>query len=180
MAVTPFQDLPLAPRDTVFDGLAADKRVRKWASSDGSGSKEKMNWDTYRKAHFWYDQADPHRWASYKFNFCDIDSKGQLKAVPRGVFAVAKSIQGARGGFVGVSDDDVARIKRHLERYYSKISAQEGKQILAPWNPKSEARTHGKKREMAMEIASLDAIVEKPLLVKQLESLDFQVLSQRR
>ena len=34
MAVTSFQDLPLADRDRAWDGDAAEKRVRSWAGAD--------------------------------------------------------------------------------------------------------------------------------------------------
>ena len=33
MAVTTFQDLPLADRERAWDGDAAEKRVRKWADA---------------------------------------------------------------------------------------------------------------------------------------------------
>jgi hypothetical protein len=34
VAVTSFQDLPLADRDREWDGAAAEKRVRKWAGAE--------------------------------------------------------------------------------------------------------------------------------------------------
>src|SRR4051795_13681903 len=49
MAVTAFQDLPLADRDRAWDGAAAEKRVRRWADAH-----EEPN-DRYRDAHVWYD-----------------------------------------------------------------------------------------------------------------------------
>ena len=47
MAVTTFQDFPMADHD--WDGSAAEKRVRKWADVE-DGPNEK-----YRDAHVWYD-----------------------------------------------------------------------------------------------------------------------------
>lgn len=35
MAVTAFQDHPLADRDREWDGAAAEKRVRRWAGAEG-------------------------------------------------------------------------------------------------------------------------------------------------
>jgi hypothetical protein len=49
MAVTSFQDLPLADRDREWDGDAAEKRVREWA-----GAEDEPN-EKYRDAHVWYD-----------------------------------------------------------------------------------------------------------------------------
>ena len=49
MAVTSFQDLPLADRDRAWDGDAAEKRVRSWA-----GAEDEPN-EKYRDAHVWYD-----------------------------------------------------------------------------------------------------------------------------
>lgn len=43
MAVTSFQDLPLADRDREWDGAAAEKRVRAWAGADKLG--ETAPWD---------------------------------------------------------------------------------------------------------------------------------------
>ena len=45
MAVTSFQDLPLADRDREWDGAAAEKRVRHWAGADDAPNEK------YRDAH---------------------------------------------------------------------------------------------------------------------------------
>ncbi len=49
MAVTSFQDLPLADRDREWDGDAAESRVRDWA-----GAQDEPN-EKYRDAHVWYE-----------------------------------------------------------------------------------------------------------------------------
>ena len=51
MAVTAFQDYPLADRDREWDGAAAEKRVRQWA-----GAEDEPN-EKYRDAHIWYDSG---------------------------------------------------------------------------------------------------------------------------
>jgi phage head maturation protease len=43
---TDFGDLPLYDRDYAWNSSAALGRVRKWASSDGSGDKDTMDWPT--------------------------------------------------------------------------------------------------------------------------------------
>lgn len=119
-AVVPFQDLPLADRDRVWDSDAAVQRVRRWASSDGSGEKDKIDWSRYRRAFVWYDADNPENFGSYKLPIADVID-GQLRAVPRAIFAAAAAVQGARGG-VDVPEDDLPAIRRHLARYYEKLS----------------------------------------------------------
>jgi hypothetical protein len=52
MAVSAFQDYPLADRDREWDGAAAEKRVRKWASAEDEPNQK------YRDAHVWYDSQN--------------------------------------------------------------------------------------------------------------------------
>ena len=113
MAVTSFQDLPLADRDREWDGDAAEKRVRRWADAqDGPNAR-------YRDAHVWYDAAAKENFGSYKLLIGDVVD-GRLRAVPRAVMAAAAVIQGSRGG-VSLPSDDVDRVKSHLAKYYRKL-----------------------------------------------------------
>ncbi|BDG61921.1 HK97 family phage prohead protease [Caldinitratiruptor microaerophilus] len=118
-SVVPFQDLPLADRDRPWDSDAAVQRVRRWASSDGSGEKDTIDWGRYRRAFVWYDSADAENFGAYKLPIADVID-GRLYAVPRAVFAAAAAVQGARGG-VDVPAEDVPAIRRHLARYYAKM-----------------------------------------------------------
>lgn len=121
-SVVPFQDLPLADRMYEWDGDMARNRVMRWA---GGPDKENMDWGKYRKAFLWYDDENPENFTSYKLPIADVIG-GQLKAVPRAIFAAAAALQGARGG-VDVPDSDIPALKRHLERYYEKMD------MTAPW-----------------------------------------------
>jgi hypothetical protein len=49
MAVTAFEDLPLADRDRAWDGDAAESRVRGWAKADDEPNEK------YRGCFVWYD-----------------------------------------------------------------------------------------------------------------------------
>ena len=120
MAVTPFQDLPLADRDREWDGDAADKRVRKWA--DAEDEPDARYWD----AHVWYDADAKDRFGAYKLLIADVIG-GRLHAVPRGVMAAAAVVQGARGG-VDLPRRDIDRVKSHLAKYYDKMGD------TAPWD----------------------------------------------
>ncbi len=113
MAVTSFQDLPLADRDRAWDGAAAEKRVRAWADAQDEPNAK------YRDAHVWYDADAKENFTGYKLLVADVID-GRLKAVPRGVFAAAAVMQGSRGG-VDLPAKDVERVKSHLAKYYAKL-----------------------------------------------------------
>ncbi len=113
MAVTTFQDLPLADRDRAWDGDAAEKRVRAWADAEDEPNAK------YRDAHTWYDADNKDNFTAYKLLIADVVD-GRLKAVPRGVMAAAGVMQGARGG-VDIPARDVDRVKSHLAKYYKKM-----------------------------------------------------------
>lgn len=119
MAVTSFQDLPLADRDREWDGDAADKRVRKL-----TGAQDEPN-ERYRNAHVWYDADKKDNFTAYKLLIADVVG-GKLVAVPRGVMAAAAVMQGSRGG-VDLPSKDVDRVKSHLAKYYKKMGED------APW-----------------------------------------------
>jgi hypothetical protein len=113
MAVTSFQDLPLADRDREWDGGAAEKRVRKWAGAeDGPNQK-------YRDAHVWYDADNKDNFTAYKLLIADVVGR-RLQAVPRGVMAAGAIMQGSRGG-IDLPKGDIDRVKSHLAKYYRKM-----------------------------------------------------------
>lgn len=117
-SATPFKDLPLAPRGTVWSAQAAKKRVRVWAGAD-EGLTTPAIQKKYRDCFFWYDQANPSLFSSYKLPFSDIID-GKLTAVARGIFAAAAAMLGARGG-VDIPAADRPAVIRHIERYYKKL-----------------------------------------------------------
>ena len=119
MAVTAFQDLPLADRDHKWDGAAAEKRVRRWADAEDEPNEK------YRNAHVWYDGEKPENFTAYKLLIADVVG-GELQAVPRGVIAAAAVMQGSRGG-VDLPERDIDRVKSHLAKYYKKMGD------TAPW-----------------------------------------------
>lgn len=114
--VVPFQDLPLADRDREWDSDAAVGRIRELTGSMDEPS------DSYRNAFFWFDNDAPDNFGSYKLPYADVID-GRLVAVPRGIFAVAGVLQGARGG-TDIPEADQERIKRNVERYYDKMGLE--------------------------------------------------------
>jgi len=120
MAVTAFQDYPLADRDREWDGAAAEKRVRKWA-----GPQDEPN-EKYRDAHVWYDSEKKDNFTAYKLLIADVIN-GKITAVPHGVMAAGNVMQGSRGG-VDLPAKDIDRVKSHLAKYYKKMGED------APWD----------------------------------------------
>ena len=124
MAVSPFKDLPLAPRSRRWNGAAAERRVRRWAgATDGPNAK-------YRSAHLWYDEGSKDNFTAYKMLFADVID-GQLTAVPRGIMAAAGVLDGARGG-VEIPAKDVTKARSHLAKYYAKMDDS------PPWSQDGE------------------------------------------
>jgi hypothetical protein len=113
MAVTAFQDLPLAESDRAWDGSAAEKRVRAWAAAQDEPNAK------YRDAHVWYDAGKKSNFTAYKLLIADVVD-GKLVAVPRAVRAAAAVLQGSRGG-IDLPDRDIAQVRSHLAKYYAKL-----------------------------------------------------------
>src|SRR5438046_9693560 len=102
MAVTAFQDYPLADRDREWNGAEAEKRVRRWA-----GAEDEPN-EKYRDAHVWYDSGSKENFTGYKLLIADaIDWK--LKAVPRGLMAPGQGLQLPRG-CANLPGNDIIRV----------------------------------------------------------------------
>jgi hypothetical protein len=130
-AVVSQSDLPIASQDLGWDGQAAEQRVQKWASTDGT--PETIDWDRYAQAFFYRDDdADPQTFGAYKLGFAD-DLDGDLHAVPRGIFAVAGVLNGARGG-VEIPEDQQTKVRDAVAAYYTRMASQfEDESIIPPW-----------------------------------------------
>jgi HK97 family phage prohead protease len=130
-------DLPLAPRDTTWSASAADKRVQEFA-----GGKDSMDWAKYGEAFFYVDESNKELLGSYKLGFADVID-GELKAIPKGIFAVAGVLNGARGG-VKIPDADQAAIKDKVSAYYDRMAKEfEDDTIQAPFENRASAARIG-------------------------------------
>lgn len=120
--------LSLAPREREWDNTAAESRVREWA-----GGEDNMDWTKYKQAHFWFDSENAEQFGGYKLLFGDIIG-GELQAVPRGIFAVAGALQGAREG-LDIPTDDQDKIKNKVSSYYSSMRTEfSDDTIIPPWD----------------------------------------------
>ena len=130
-------DLPIAPRDTTWDAAAADKRVQEYA-----GGKDNMDWEKYAKAFFYVDETNKELLGSYKLGFADVID-GSLVAVPKGIFAVAGVLNGARGG-ADIPESDAMEIKDKVSAYYARLAKEfNDDSIKAPFENRASAARVG-------------------------------------
>ncbi len=123
------RNLPL-DEDRSWDGAAADGRVRKWASKDGSGEKDTMDWPKYRKAFVVYNAADAENFAGYKLGFADVVD-GRLTAIRAGLVAVRAVLEGGRGG-VDLPPEVKERARAFVDGYLGKRE-EEDQATAAAW-----------------------------------------------
>jgi hypothetical protein len=116
-----------------WDASAATKRLRNWASSDGSGDKDTISWSKYRQGFAWYDTADVESFGSYKLPHHDVQD-GSLVTNKRGVQAAAGAVQGARGG-VSIPEGDMSGVRSHLAKHYHQWDEK------APWEVEKSGDT---------------------------------------
>lgn len=112
-AAVPYKNLPLADTGRTWDSSAAKKRIREFTKSEDEPSAR------YKNAFLWYDSENADNFGAYKLPIADVID-GELKAVPRAIFASAAAIQGARGG-VDIPESDISTIKSNITKYYKKM-----------------------------------------------------------
>lgn len=105
-----------------WDADAATAALARWASSDGSGDKDKMDWAKFRLGFAWYDEESSEAFSAYKLPH-HIIQDGELVAVWRGVTAAMAALNGARGG-VDLPDEDRQAVWSHLARHYKDVGAE--------------------------------------------------------
>ena len=120
--VVPFEATPKAPEDRSWDARRAVNSLRKWASSDGSGDPDKINWKKYARGFAWYDTNAADTLGAYKLPHHEVIN-GQLMVVWRGVAAAMAALLGARGG-VQVPESDRRGIYNHLANHYKQFDKE--------------------------------------------------------
>lgn len=118
----PYSATPTFPEGKSWDASSAKVRIRKWASSDGSGDKDKIDWGKYRKAFAFYDPSDSENFGAYKLPHHDVDGE-TLKTVWRGVAAAMAALLGARGG-VNIPSGDRKGVYNHLKKHYGQYDKE--------------------------------------------------------
>lgn len=129
--------LPIGERDSEWDAKAAEARVRAYATSGDS-----VNFEKYGEAFFYVDESAPDKFGSYKLQFADVIGQ-TLTAMPRGLFAVAGVLAGARGG-VDIPADEQDAIKAKVSEYYDKMANKfDDKTMTAPFEGRASAARIG-------------------------------------
>jgi len=105
-----------------WDADAAVRRLAKWASSDGSGEKETIDWSKFREGFAWYDPDNADNFYAYKLPHHDIVN-GKFSCVWRGVVAAMAALKGARGG-VDIPNADKQAVYNHLARHYREFQKE--------------------------------------------------------
>lgn len=105
-------------------------RIRKWASSDGSGDLDKINWDRFGQCFFWH-APNPSKIGDFKFPYADIISGGP-HVVRR---AVANALARIPTADIPAQDKEALRraAQRQLERFRKaeKSAAESMEDLLA-------------------------------------------------
>lgn len=99
--------MPVASKDREWDADGAKGRLARWASSDGSGDKDKISWPKYGKG-FAYYEANPDKLGDFKYPHHDVIN-GKLTLIPRGLYAA----QVRYSQFGGPSE-----IQSHISAHY--------------------------------------------------------------
>lgn len=134
-AVTGNPGLPFADRGRAWDGAGARKRVAAWAKGDG----DKIDAAKMAQAFLWRDpDGDATAVTAYRFGVADVIN-GRLTLVPRGVFAAAAALQGARGGTT-VPEADQARMRSKINAMYRRMrEAWDDPTLTPPWGKSTTA-----------------------------------------
>ena len=120
--VVPYTDYPDMDEATEWDAAKARAQLAAWASSDGSGDKDKMDWAKYARGFAWFDAADKENFGAYKLPHHYVVG-GSLKDVWRGVAASMVVVLGGRGG-ADIPEDDRRGIYNHLARHYKEFDKE--------------------------------------------------------
>jgi len=103
-------------------------RLRKHASSDGSGEWDKVDRATYARG-FAYVAGDGEKPSDYKLPHHDVVD-GKIVTVPAGVEAAIGAASGARGG-AGIPDSEMSAARAHLGK-----ESEHALDRPAPWDRK--------------------------------------------
>jgi hypothetical protein len=110
-----WSDMPMYDESHPWDGDAAAQRVFDWATEG-----ETTDWSRYAQAFLLKrDDEDPETRGAYGFGIADV-TEGRLAIVPRGVFAAAAAVQGARGG-ANISADEASSMRSVLGAIYRRM-----------------------------------------------------------
>jgi hypothetical protein len=126
---TGWDSMPLADRDTTWDGAAAAGRLTVHCT-DG----DTLDMACYAAGFLYQDgEGDPENKGTYGFGIVDIID-GELQIVPKAVFAVAGVLEGGRGGTT-IPDADQEAMRGVVETLYERMAREfDDDTITVPWD----------------------------------------------
>jgi phage head maturation protease len=115
--IVPYKEYPTIDENKSWDATEAVKRVRKWASSDGSGDKDKVDFSKYKEAFLKYDPENKENFGSYSYPHHDVEN-GELKTHWRGTVAAMVRLSNIK--------DEAEREKayNHLAKHYKQFDKE--------------------------------------------------------
>ncbi|HLZ49126.1 MAG TPA: signal peptide peptidase SppA [Candidatus Acidoferrum sp.] len=130
-----------------WDGATAKDRLAKWASSDGSGDKDKIDWAQYRKGFAWYDSDNAESFGAYKFPHHDVKDD-KLTVVWGGVKAAMGALLGSRGG-TSIPAGDRKAVYDHLAAHYKEFDKEPPEYHSEEISPEIEVVAEGRLSKLA-------------------------------
>ena len=118
----PPKHTPAIDSESSWDANKAIKQLREWASKDGSGDKDTIDWNKYAKGFGWYDGENKENFGSYKLPHHYVKD-GQLITVWSGVKAAMAALLGARGG-VDIPENEMEKVYNHLAGHYKQFDKE--------------------------------------------------------
>ena len=100
--------------ETDWNPEIARAQLARWASEDGSGNKELIDWGKFSQGYAWFDGANTNSFSGFKLAHHEITEEKGLVANFAGVQSAMASLL---GGNVDVEGDDLA-VYEHLARHY--------------------------------------------------------------
>jgi len=113
----PFQNLPVADRDTEWDEEEALQRIKIFTQSEETPS---IN---YRNAFLWFDSKASENFDSYKLLYTDVIDN-TLTVIPKAKFRIAMLLQNNESD---IPQEHQHIIKKNLTKYYQKM------ELVSPW-----------------------------------------------
>lgn len=104
-------------KDVTWDAAGASGKLAAWASEDGSGDKEHMDWGKYAEGFAWVDINKADSFSSYRFPHHTVVD-GKLVAVWRGVTAAMADLLSSKGK---IPEEDVRSVYLHLASHYGNL-----------------------------------------------------------
>ena len=102
--------------DEEWDVAKELKKIKKFVSADGSGDKDKINWEKYALFFAYVDNKKKKEFSGYKLPH-HVVRNGEIKTIWSGVKAAMASLMGASGG-VDIPETEIKDVYKHLAKEY--------------------------------------------------------------